>query len=75
VAVSIYYDQHGHDYFTASDGTILGPWATNRWVDTTDGTRTGGVVADASVLSNALKEVPYAGQGSGHDFSVWLRYR
>ncbi|HET9966982.1 MAG TPA: hypothetical protein VFQ68_02030 [Streptosporangiaceae bacterium] len=60
--------------YRGDHGTMIGPWATSRWVDTTDGTRTGAVVADASVLSNALKEVPYAGQGSGHDFSVWLRH-
>jgi len=61
--------------YRGDHGTMIGPWATSRWVDTTDGTRTGAVVADASVLSNTLKEVPYAGQGSGHDFSVWLRHR
>jgi len=110
VTVSIYYDQHGHYFFIATDltqhttqtvttrafyagqtplnsakvlayldndtvvpppadaqiwqftgskvttyrgdhGTILGPWATSRWIDTTDGTHAGAVVADASVLS------------------------
>ena len=44
-------------------GTILGPWATTRWIDTTDGTRDGAVVADASVLDG------------GASFSVWLRHR
>lgn len=51
--------------------TISGPWATRRWIDTTDGTRAGAVVADASVLSNG-------GQGpftAGNEFSVWLRHR
>ena len=130
VTVSIYYDQKGHYFFTATDttrgttqtvtmaapyagsmplnsaqvlamfnnstvipppadaqtwqftgskvttyrgdhGTILGPWATSRWIDTTDGTHAGAVVADASVLSNATGEVSNAGR----DFSVWLRHR
>jgi hypothetical protein len=50
--------------------TIVGPWATSRWIDTTDGTRAGAVVADASVLSEQ-------GQATtlGRDFSVWLRHR
>ncbi len=45
-------------------GSILGPWATSRWTDTTDGTPAGAAVADASVLSNG-----------GQDFGVWLRHR
>jgi hypothetical protein len=45
-------------------GTILGPWATSRWTDTTDGAHAGAVVADASVLSNGNR-----------DFGVWLRHR
>ncbi|MGO9079985.1 MAG: hypothetical protein ACLQDY_13220 [Streptosporangiaceae bacterium] len=45
-------------------GSILGPWATAAWIDTTNGTPAGAVVADASVLSNA-----------GQDFGVWLRHR
>jgi len=52
-------------------GTILGPWATSRWVDTTDGTRAGAVVADASVLPNDQQE-PFT---AGRDFTVWLRHR
>jgi hypothetical protein len=44
-------------------GSILGPWATSQRIDTTDGTHTGAVVADASVLANA-----------GQDFGVWLRH-
>jgi hypothetical protein len=45
-------------------GSILGPWATSQWIDTTDGTHAGAMVADATVLSNA-----------GQDFGVWLRHR
>jgi hypothetical protein len=52
-------------------GTILGPWATSRWVDTIDGTRAGAVVADASVLPNDQQE-PFI---AGRDFTVWLRHR
>ena len=44
-------------------GSILGPWAISQGADTTDGTRAGAVVADASPLSNA-----------GQDFGVWLRH-
>ena len=44
-------------------GSILGPWATSWWIDTTDGTQAGAVVADATVLSNG-----------GQDFGVWLRH-
>jgi hypothetical protein len=49
--------------YTGDHGTILGPWTTQWRIDTTDGTSTGAVVADASVLSNG-----------GQDFSVWLRH-
>jgi hypothetical protein len=129
VTVSIFYDQHGHYFFTATDltqhttqtvttrafyadqvplnsaqvlayldngtvvpppadaqiwqftgskvttyrgdrGSILGPWVTGRWIDTTDGTHAGAVVADASVLSNATGEASNAGR----DFGVWLRH-
>jgi hypothetical protein len=45
-------------------GSITGMWATTRWIYTTDGTRAGAVVADASVLSNG-----------GQDFTVWLRHQ
>ena len=119
LTISIYYDQHGHNYFTAADltqhttqtvrlrsegispvfdhahlgvivagtvpppaadtqlwnftdtrlttytgvhGTVLGPWQTNQWIATTDGTSTGTVAASPSGLSNG-------GQG----FGVWLR--
>jgi hypothetical protein len=48
--------------------TISGPWATSRWIDTTDGTHAGAVVADASVLS---KGEPWT---TGRDFNVWLRH-
>jgi len=47
-----------------SHGSILGPWATSQWTDTTDGTHAGAVVAYASALSNA-----------GQNFSVWLCHR
>jgi hypothetical protein len=126
VTVSIFYDQRGHYFFTATDltqhntqtvttrafyadqiplnyakvlayldndtvvpppvdaqiwqftggkvttyrgdrGTILGPWATSRWIDTTDGTHAGAVVADASVLSQI--------SNPRQDFGVWLRHR
>ena len=50
--------------------TISGPWATRRWIDTTDGTHAGAVVADASVLSNG-EHGPWT---TGQDFSVWLRH-
>jgi hypothetical protein len=50
-------------------GTILGPWTTSRLIDTTDGTRAGAVVADASVLPN--EGTP----NFGRDFGVWLRHR
>jgi hypothetical protein len=47
--------------YRGARGTILGPWATSRWIDTTNGTPAGTVVADASVLSNG-----------GASFTVWL---
>ena len=50
--------------YSGVHGSILGPWATAVWIDTTDGTPAGAVVADASVLSNG-----------GQDFGVWLRHR
>jgi hypothetical protein len=53
--------------YRGDHGSILGPWATSRWTDTTDGTHAGPVVADATVLS----QLPNGGQ----DFSVWLRTR
>ena len=56
--------------YRGDHGTILGSWATSRWIDTTDGTHAGVVVADASVLSNARQEPSNAGQ----DFGVWLRH-
>jgi hypothetical protein len=49
--------------YTGYHGSVFGPWATSRWIDTTDGTHTGAVVADATVLANA-----------GQDFGVWLRH-
>jgi len=123
LTVSIYYDQHGHDYFTVTDttrhttqtvkvtavfygtsgyntaeilaminnsavtpppadiqlwkftgshittssgdhGTILGPWATSQYTDTTTETAAGATVMSASVLSNG-----------GQNFGVWLRHR
>ena len=123
LSVSIYYDQHGHDYFTVTDttrhttqtvevtavffgtsgynsaeilaminnsavtpppadiqlwkftgsnvttyagdhGTILGPWATSEYTDTTTETAAGATVMSASVLLN-----------SGQNFGVWLRHR
>jgi hypothetical protein len=123
LSVSIYYDQHGNDYFTVTDttrhttqtvkvtavfygtsgynsaeilaminnsavtpppadiqlwqfagshvttysgdhGTILGPWATSQYTDTTTETAAGATVMSASVLSN-----------SGQNFGVWLRHR
>ena len=50
--------------YSGVHGSILGPWATAVWIDTTDGTPAGAVVADASVLSNG-----------GQDFGVLLRHR
>jgi hypothetical protein len=123
LAVSIFYDQHGHYSFTVTDatqgatqtvtepalyadsmalnsatatvsidnsavtpppadtqlwdftgistttyrgehGSVLGPWASAEWIDTTDGTQAGAVVADATLPSMG-----------GGDFSVWLRHR
>ena len=123
LTVSIYCDQHGHDYFTVTDttrhttqtvkvtavfygtsgynaaditaminnsavtpppaciqlwqfagshittyngdhGTILGPWATSQYTDTTTGTAAGTTVMSASVLSNG-----------GQNFGVWLRHK
>jgi hypothetical protein len=57
--------------YRGDHGTILGPWATSRWIDTTDGTHAGAVVADASVLSKARQEPSNA---AGQDFGVWLRH-
>jgi hypothetical protein len=54
--------------YRGDHGSILGPWATSRWIDTTDGTHAGAVVADASVLP--IAEMP----NGGHDFGVWLRH-
>lgn len=124
LAISVYYDQHGHYSFTATDttqattqtvtvntlhpyslreadlgasfdnqavapppadtqlwqftgshvttatgdhGSILGPWSTIWCIDTTDGTPTGAVVADATALSKG----PNVG---GQGFGVWLRH-
>jgi hypothetical protein len=58
--------------YRGDHGTILGPWATSRWIDTTDGTHAGAVVADASVLSTGRQEPPNA---AGQAFGVWLRHR
>jgi len=52
--------------YRGDHGTILGPWATSRWIDTTDGTHAGAVVADASVLSKL--------SNPRQDFGVWLRH-
>lgn len=49
--------------YRGDHGSILGPWATSQWTDTTDGTHAGAVVADASLLSHG-----------GQDFGVWLRH-
>src|SRR5207247_2286889 len=123
LTVSIYYDQHGHEYFTVTDttrhttqtvkvtavfygtsgynsaeilaminngvvtppltdiqlwkftgshvttysgkhGTILGPWATSQYTDTTTEPAAGATVMSASVLSS-----------NGQNFAAWLRYR
>ncbi len=124
LSVSVYYDRHGHDYFTAIDrtrgisstvhrassplinsmpynhaalsgsiingkvvppkvatrlwafsgshvttyrgnkGSILGPWTTSQFIDTTTGTAAGAVVMSAPVLWNG-----------GQNFGVWLRHR
>jgi hypothetical protein len=123
LTVSIYYDQHGHDYFTVTDttrhttqtvkvtavfyrtsgyntaeilaminngavtppaadvqlwkftgshvtsysgehGTILGPWATSQYTDTTTETAAGATVMSASVLSR-----------NGQNFAAWLRHK
>jgi hypothetical protein len=123
LTVSIYYDQHGHEYFTVTDttrhttqtvkvtavfygtsgynsaeilamikngvvippltdiqlwkfagshvttysgkhGTVLGPWATSQYTDTTTQTAAGATVMSASVLSS-----------NGQNFAAWLRHR
>ena len=43
----------------------LWPWAINRWIGTTAATRAGTVVADASVLSNATRDL-----NAGQDFGL-----
>ena len=45
-------------------GSILGPWQTVQYIDTTTSAPAARIVMDASVLRNA-----------GHDFGVWLRHR
>jgi hypothetical protein len=57
--------------YRGDHGTILGPWATSRWIDTTDGTHAGAVVADSSILSTARQEPSNA---AGQAFGVWLRH-
>jgi hypothetical protein len=56
-------DSHVTTY-TGNHGTILGPWASREFTDTTDGTAAGSVVMSPSVLS-----------GNGQDFGAWLRHR
>lgn len=53
----------GMTTYSGAHGTILGPWASAEWIDTTDGTAAGTVVADAITV------------GTGGAFSVWLRHR
>jgi len=50
--------------YNGTRSSILGPWATSEWTDTTGGTPAGAVVMSASTLSSA-----------GGTFSVWLRSR
>jgi hypothetical protein len=50
--------------YTGNKGTIVGPWATSDWIDTTDGSASGAVVMSPTVLSNG-----------GQHFSVWLRHQ
>ena len=57
--------------YRGDHGTILGPWATSRWIDTTDGTHAGAIVADASGLSTARQEPSNA---AGQAFGIWLRH-
>lgn len=45
-------------------GSVLGPWRTVEYIDTTTSAPAGRVVMDASVLWN-----------DGHNFGVWLRHR
>jgi hypothetical protein len=45
-------------------GSILGPWATSQWIDTTTGTKAGAIMANASLLSDGCR-----------DFAVWLQHR
>jgi hypothetical protein len=49
--------------YSGAHGTLLGPWATAEWIDTTDGTAAGTVVADPITV------------GTGGAFSVWLHHR
>jgi hypothetical protein len=49
--------------YSGGHGTMFGPWASAEWIDTTDGTAAGTVVADPIMV------------GTGGAFSVWLRQR
>jgi hypothetical protein len=50
--------------YNGGKGTILGPWVTSEWINTTDASATGATVISPSVLSDG-----------GRNFSVWLRHR
>ena len=50
--------------YSGKHGTILGPWATSQYTDTTTQTTAGATVLSASVLSS-----------NGQNFAAWLRHR
>ena len=56
---------NGMTTYSGAHGTILGPWATAEWIDTTSGTATGTVVADPTLPS----------MGGASNFSVVLRHQ
>ena len=49
--------------YNGDRGTIMGPWATSEYTDTTTGTSAGKVVMNAPALTN-----------NSQDFGVWLRH-
>ena len=49
--------------YSGDHGTIMGPWATSEWTDTTTGTAAGKIVMNAPVLWNGAQ-----------NFDAWLRH-
>jgi hypothetical protein len=50
--------------YSGDRGTILGPWATSEYTDTTTGTAAGKIVMNAPVLWNGAQ-----------NFGAWLRHQ